>query len=521
VQFSWHAILRKCGQKGFFHRQNAFYAFRLSIFLSGRNGNKPDMEKRRMNIRLFSAPSWHGTFLLLLFIASALLTGCEKDRENTSGLPVLTTLTPFNISFDSAMTGGTISEEGSSAVIERGVVWGLSPGPTVSLPTRKQAGIGSGSYQVTIKGLASATRYYLRAYATNAAGTAYGNESQFITGTNPDGAFADLRETLQLKMLEYSIPSLSVAVVRNGRLVYLDALGISDMEAGKKATVDDRYRIASLSKSLTLVAILVLAENGGLSLDQPVFGSQGILGNRYGAPPPGSLKELITVRHLLDHTSGWRNVPDDPMFSANSRTQEDIIADLVNNRSLASAPGSAFSYFNAGYCILGRVIEKITGQSYETWVTERILRPVGIGNMRLGGSTLAERLPQEVKYYQPGFDPYRMHIPRLDAAGGWIATAKDLARFLVRVDRNAGVPDIIAPNLSAEFYFDFFNWYQYGSLPGTSAIMQRINDQLGFVLLVNTRTESNPNQILDDLNAAAAARISAISLSSWPERDLF
>jgi CubicO group peptidase (beta-lactamase class C family) len=471
--------------------------------------------------RLYFSPRRHAAILLLLFIMTGILAGCEKDPENAGGLPVLTTLTPFNISFDSAMTGGTITGEGSSVVVERGVVWGLNPGPTISLTTRAQAGNGSGSYKVAIRGLAAATRYYLRAYATNAAGTSYGNEIEFTTGTNPDGAFADLRQALQFKMLAYSIPSLSIAVVRNGRLVYLDALGISDMEAGKKASVDDRYRIASLSKSLTLVAILELVQNGQLSFNQRVFGTQGILGNRYGTPPPGSNKDQITVGHLIDHTSGWLNVPDDPMFSANSRTQEDIITDLVSNRSLVSSPGSSFSYFNAGYCILGRVIENVTAQPYEAWVQERILKPAGITGMRIGGSTLAERLPQEVKYYQTGIDPYRMHIPRLDATGGWIATAKDLARFLVRVDRNPGVPDIIPEDPPGQLYFEFFNWYQYGSLPGTSAIMQRVNDQLGFVLLVNTRTESNPIQILDDLNATTAARISAITISSWPERDLF
>jgi CubicO group peptidase (beta-lactamase class C family) len=457
----------------------------------------------------------------MVIVAGWAMSGCEKDRNNPTGLPVLTTLTPYAISFDTAIAGGSVSDEGSSPVTDRGIVWSMQPSPTVSLVTRTRSGAGNGAFSAVMRGLTPAARYYVRAYATNATGTAYGNEVFFTTGSDPNTAFAELRQVLQNKMLQYAIPALSVAVVRNGRLVYLDALGTSDKEAGTKASVDDRYRIASVSKPLTLIALLDLVQEGTLSLDQRVFGNQGILGNSYGIPPVGSGKEYITVRHLIEHRSGWRNVPVDPMFSAINRTQEEIITDLVMNRTLASVPGSDYAYFNTGYCILGRVIEKITGKPYETSVQDRILKPAGIQGMRIGGSTLDERFSQEVKYYQPATSPYVMNIPRLDAAGGWIASARDLARILVRVDRNPGVADIISPNLLEEHYFGFFNWYTYGSLPGTSAIMHRINHQLGFILLVNTRTEPDVNQILDDLNTSAAGRIGAIHISAWPERDFF
>jgi len=341
-----------------------------------------------------------------------------------------------------------------------------------------------------------------------------------VTGCKKEVALlTDLDNAIEDKMTQYHIPSLSIAIVKDEKLVYIQSYGLSDKESGTVATNNDLYRIASISKPITAIAILKLVQDGQVSLDQKVFGTNGILGNTYGTPPAGSNKDLITVKHLLDHKSGWTNSPNDPMFTNISYTQSQLITDLLANRPLSSAPGSTYSYLNFGYCVLGRVIEKITNMTYENYVKSNILQQCGITDMKIGGNTLNERSPGEVKYYQSEYSPYIMNVTRMDSHGGWIASATDLARFIVKIDRSDSKPDLISATLLDNLYFGYKNWYFYGSLPGTSSILSRIDNTFSFALLTNTRTESDVNLILDDLYNTVADKINAIS--EWPSDDLF
>lgn len=114
-----------------------------------------------------------------------------------------------------------------------------------------------------------------------------------------------------------------------------------------------------------------------------------------------------------------------------------------------------------------------------------------------------------------------MNIRRMDSHGGWIATATDLARFIVRIDRNNSKPDLISKDNLNELYFGYNNWYFYGSLPGTSAVLSRYNDNFSFAVLVNTRTESNIDLILDGLYNTVKEQIDSNPANSWPDDDLF
>lgn len=331
--------------------------------------------------------------------------------------------------------------------------------------------------------------------------------------------FGNLENSLNQKLAQFNAPAISVAIIKNEKLVYLKAFGFSDNETKTAATATDIYRVASISKPITLAAILKLVQDGTISLDQKVFGVNGILGNDFGIPPPGSNKDLITIKHLLDHKSGWTNTPTDLMFTNISKTKSQLISELISTRALTTVPGTSESYLNIGYHILGRVIEKVTNQNYENYVKTAILAPSGIVDMKIAGNTLADRYPNEVKYYQTEFSPYSMNINRMDAGGGWVATAKDLAKFIVRVDQNSVKQDLISTTLMNQFYFGYANWYFYGSLPGTSAIVNRLNNSTSFVVITNTRTESNYNTILDDLNNTMIKEIN--SISNWPTLDLF
>jgi hypothetical protein len=136
-------------------------------------------------------------------------------------------------------------------------------------------------------------------------------------------------------------------------------------------------------------------------------------------------------------------------------------------------------------------------------VKAAVLKRCDISSMAIGGDTLADRLPEEVRYHgQAGQNPYSMDVSRMDAHGGWISTAADLVRFLVKVDGFTEVPDILTPrslNLmtkpsDANRYYakgwsvnPYNNWWHTGGMPGTAAIMARISQNFCWAALTNTR----------------------------------
>ncbi len=116
---------------------------------------------------------------------------------------------------------------------------------------------------------------------------------------------------------------------------------------------------------------------------------------------------------------------------------------------MKNEPGTKFAYSNFGYCILGRVIEKITGEPYAEAVQRAVLAKCGVKDMRLGGNTYEDRAPGEVVYYGQagaGTNPYDMNITRMDSHGGWIATPSDLVRFAIHVDGSKTTPNILSRN---------------------------------------------------------------------------
>jgi CubicO group peptidase (beta-lactamase class C family) len=247
-------------------------------------------------------------------------------------------------------------------------------------------------------------------------------------------AMASVAEDFRRK---FDVPALSVAIGRNGRLAYQRAFGVSNRDSREELTTSHLFRIASVTKPITSAAIFSLIEKGHLRSEDKVFGKNGILSTEYGRQPYGRGLEQITIDHLLTHTSGgWDNGPNDPMFSNPGMHHAELISWTLNNQPLENPPGRVFGYSNFGYCILGRVIEQITGQSYSDYVQRTILSPCGITDMRIAGNTLKDRAAGEVTYYgQNGQDPYGMNVTRMDSHGGWLATSGDLVRFATHVDR--------------------------------------------------------------------------------------
>lgn len=332
--------------------------------------------------------------------------------------------------------------------------------------------------------------------------------------------FTTLDTAIEALRVKYNAPGFQVAITRNERLVYQNHYGFADL-AGQEAITDASvFRLASVSKTITAISILKMAEDGLFNLDDTVFGTNGILENDFGTAPYGTNIENITVRHLLEHESGWTNSPNDPLFANFDWTHAQIIDDILDNRPLTTVPGSTYSYSNFGYILLGRIVEKVSGQAYEDYVKAQVLSPAGISNMNVAGNTLADKHPNEVEYFSQGdnLGPYEYKANRCDAMGGWTANATDLAKYLVAIDRNSGKADILSSATLSEMYFGQVQWGFAGSLPGTSAYIWRLDDETNFVILTNTRTIP-VNDILLDMTQAMTDHIWA--RNSWPNYDLF
>jgi CubicO group peptidase (beta-lactamase class C family) len=321
-------------------------------------------------------------------------------------------------------------------------------------------------------------------------------------------------------MKTYFAPALSVAMVRNSKFVFERVFGMADSDKHELTSQTSLFRIASLTKPITSVAIFTLVEQGKVNLSDKVFGPSGILDGMYGKGPYKQYVTDITVDHLLTHTcGGWPADDNDPMFHNDGWDQAKLISSTIENVPLTSPPGQNWAYSNFGYCILGRVIEKITGQPYASYVQQAVLGPSQITDMQIAGNTERERAADEVSYLgQFGEQPYKMNVRRMDSHGGWIANPNDLCRFISHVGGSPTIPALLKPatikmmttptpaypaSSPAKYARGWMvrdmgngsiNWWHNGSLPGSTTIMVRTYNGMAWAALTNTRTQPS-NQI--------------------------
>lgn len=317
---------------------------------------------------------------------------------------------------------------------------------------------------------------------------------------------------------QFRVPAMSIALSKNGRFVYDRAGGMADRQHLALAQQNSLFRIADLSKSITAVTIFSLMEAGKLNLADHVFGSGGILGTKYGKSPYKTYVTDITVDHFLTHTAGgWAADDNDPMFHNNGWDQAKLISETIDIVPLTIQPGTHRAYSNFGYCVLGRVIEQISGQPYETYVQGNILAPCGITTMQIAQNSEKHRASDEVVYTgQYSEDPYKININRMDSTAGWIASSTQLVQFLNHVAGAPGIPALLKPETirvmttPAPAYPDgdargargwmvsdngLGSWWHSGSLPGSTALMIRNPNASCSAALCNTRSE--PHQEMD------------------------
>jgi len=416
-------------------------------------------------------------------------------------------------------------------------------------------------------------RQFIKAGTLTLAAASQGCVSRVKSETKSDLATAFDRE-MEAFMSARGVPGGALAVVKDRRLVYARGYGWADREKKLPVQPDSLFRIASISKPITGVAVLKLVEDGKLSLDAKAFPLLGIQPAVQSFVDPEPRLRDITIRQLLQHTGGWdRDESFDPMFRSDRIARANLTpppassVDVIRymlSRPLDFDPGTRYAYSNYGYCVLGRLIEKVTGQTYEKFVQEKVLAPVGIKQMRIGASLDGRSAPGEVRYYPndtaeadnvfPG-EPRRVpwpyggfHLEAMDAHGGWLASAIDLARFAAALDDPAHSPllkkesftTMYAPpappasrqadgTLEKSYYGCGWsvrpvgqegraNYWHGGSLPGTNTLLVRLANGLSWAALFNQRSEDKnlPDGSIDP----ALHRASAV-VRDWPAHDLF
>ncbi len=204
-------------------------------------------------------------------------------------------------------------------------------------------------------------------------------------------------------MATWGVPGAQLSVAKDGRLVLDRGYGFGDIEAGEPVQPGSRFRIASVSKALTAVAVLTLVDAGKLALEDRAFPLLAL------EPPANATVDprlaAVTVRDLLVHAGGWDSAASgDPQSLPWSRTAAatvgapdppdgPAIVRFMLGWGLDFDPGAKSVYSNFGFNVLGRVIEQVAGEGYEDYVAARVLAPAGVADMRLAGTRLAERAP--------------------------------------------------------------------------------------------------------------------------------
>ena len=334
-------------------------------------------------------------------------------------------------------------------------------------------------------------------------------------------------------MRQWHIKGASLSIMRNDSLLYAKGYGWADEQKEVEMSPRHILRMASVSKLITAVGIMVLQERDSLTIKDKVFGPEGILNDSlYSSLIKDKNYHKITVEHLLRHQGGFSR---DPLFSSrdvmtqlrlNHAPEKEDYYKVVLNRKLRFEPGTSQRYSNLGYLLLSDVIEKVSGMPYEKFIKEQVLAPAGCFDMHIAANYYEDRRDNEVRYYTHEGDGKYIeeynksgrivercyggnNIPLLSGAGGWCGSTAELARLVASIDGRPEVKDIISPEAVAQMteYFDketyslgwndtdpAKGWSRTGTLSGTTALVKYFPDGECWIMITNTSTWRGPSQ---------------------------
>jgi CubicO group peptidase (beta-lactamase class C family) len=354
-------------------------------------------------------------------------------------------------------------------------------------------------------------------------------------------------------MKKYQVPGGAVAVIDNGKLVLARGYGLSDTGNSLIAHPDSLFRLASVSKQITSAVVLKLIQNNKLKLTDKPFALLGFTPDP-NLPQTAALAN-ITIQELLTHTGGWSretgctncSTEGDPMFESESISAAqgnasppdcDQIIQYMLSQPVYWTPGTVYDYSNFGYCVLGAVIEKVTGTSYASYAKTSILGPSGATGI-VQGQTIWPTDREVVYYDYPGAaagqdvfattlnaftNPYgNFYIEAMAAHGAWVSSPIDLLRVQAALDgRRGGTPLLNAKSIGemtanpgvlwseinssnvlttytpSGYWYGMGwevnssgNWWHFGSLPGTVTEQVHAANGFGWAALFNSRPSNS------------------------------
>ena len=338
---------------------------------------------------------------------------------------------------------------------------------------------------------------------------------------------------IQAEMKKQNIPGLSLAVVKDGKVVKAQGYGLANVELRVPATADTVYEIGSVTKQFTAAAILMLVEQGKVGLDDTV--------GKYVEGTPDAWK-AVTVRHLLTHTSGiksYTGLPDFRKMTVLPTTKEELVR-LMAGHPLEFAPGAKWAYNNTGYFLLGLVIEKAGAKPYADFLREHIFTPLGMTSTRVNdeSAVIANRASgySRDKGALRNADAISMTWPY--AAGAIVSTVTDLAkwdaalnteRLLKKGSRDAMWTRVkLNDGKESDYGFGWSvgqvrgrrNLSHGGGIPGFSAFLSRFpEDGWTVVVLTNQDNGANPGAIARGVAGRYVAALAPVAAAPIEDKE--
>lgn len=357
-------------------------------------------------------------------------------------------------------------------------------------------------------------------------------------------------------MRYWGIRGGSFALMRNDSLLYAKGYGFANTQDSIPCEVRNIFRVASVSKLLTAVAVMHLEETGQLSTQDFVFGEDGILNDSLFLDYRDKKIKKVTVEHLLRHTSGFSNPHGDAAFNMELVAQfldkplplsmDDMVLYATKNR-LRAVPGGRFNYSNLGYIVLSKVIEKVSGIPYETYIKDSILAPIGCYDIHLANNYSDGFRENEVTYYEvkeaepvPAYDGSDTLVMKslggndvrgLYGAGGWVASPVELLKLVSAINKCPIREDFLTPE-SIDFMTPYGKnakpagwasssakfWLRSGSMSGTSALIKAQKDGYSWVFISNSSSWNGPG-LARQMNREITQALRKVK--KWPETDYF
>jgi len=298
-----------------------------------------------------------------------------------------------------------------------------------------------------------------------------------------------------------AVPGASVIVIRDGRVVLRRAYGMADLTRHVAATPETDYRLASVSKQFTAMATMLLAKDGKIRYDQPV---------REILPELPAAAQGVTVRHLLNHTSGLPDyedlIPDTQTVQVSDR---DVLALLARKDTLYFPAGTQYRYSNSGYVLLGLIVERVSGLSFPAFLRARIFQPLGMA-ASVAHVDGVDTVPHRAYGYSPdagAFKPTDQSVTSATLGDGGIYTnVDDLVRWDQALYGNqlvdaATLQLAITPPYSFGWFVDTYRgekrWRHTGETSGFRNAIQRYPDRHFTVIVLTNRNGGEPAAIVE------------------------